>query len=180
MNNLPSIQEKFLIRFHYHWSKVENQPQTMMFPPLCFEVLLLLCSSVKDSPKYVTFQLTSYQQIRQHSHIPVANIYLLESYYEEFNIILTFIVIGKLNKQKQKKNSCYFKPSKFYPYKCCLINTPWLDLMNSIYIAHIWVILIVFLTISCEPKVKEVFNTQFLLAYSYFLTCSWKVHFVCY
>lgn len=106
------------------YTKVENQPQTMMFPPLCFEVLLLLCSSVKDSPKYVTFQLTSYQQIRQHSHIPVANIYLLENYYEEFNIILTFIVIGKLNKQKQKKKSCYFKPSKFYPYKCCLINTP--------------------------------------------------------
>lgn len=104
----------------------------------------------------------------------------VRNYYEEFNIILTFIVIGKLNKQKQKKKSCYFKPSKFYPYKCCLINTPWLDLMNSIYIAHIWVILIVFLTISCEPKVKEVFNTQFLLAYSYFLTCSWKVHFVCY
>lgn len=85
----------------------------MMFPPLCFEVLLLLCSSVKDSPKYVTFQLTSYQQIRQHSHIPVANIYLLESYYEEFNIILTFIVIGKLNKQKQKKIVVILNPQNF-------------------------------------------------------------------
>lgn len=105
-------------------TKVENQPQTMMFPPLCFEVLLLLCSSVKDSPKYVTFQLISYQQIRQHSHIPVANIYLLENYYEKFNITNYNKGKNKLNKQKQKKFSCYFKPSKFYPYKCCLINTP--------------------------------------------------------
>lgn len=67
--------------------------------------------------------------------------YLLENYYEKFNITNYNKGKNKLNKQKQNKFSCYFKPSKFYPYKCCLINTPWLDLMNSIYIAHIWVIL---------------------------------------
>lgn len=82
-------------------TKVANQPQTMMFPPLCFEVLLLLCSSFKDSPKYVTFQLTSYQQIRQHLHIPVANIYLLENYYEKFYITNYNKDKNKL-KQKQK------------------------------------------------------------------------------